>query len=154
MKIIDAKDSKGRFMIGLVVSRFNKEITQLLLDGATKRLKELGFSEQDITVLWVPGAVEIPIGAQRLAQLGVYDAVVCLGAVIKGGTDHYTYVCQQVSYGCQQVALQNDLPVLFGVLTTENEEQARARAGGAEGNKGGEAIDAAVEIVGALKQLG
>lgn len=154
MKIIDAKDSQIQFPVAVVVSRFNLEITQRLLDGCVGRLKERGFSESQITVMWVPGAVEIPLAAQRLSQLGLFEAVICLGAVIRGDTDHYTYVCEQVSDGCQQVALQNDVPIIFGVLTTENEEQAVDRCGGKSGHKGEEAVDAAVEIVAALREVG
>jgi 6,7-dimethyl-8-ribityllumazine synthase len=154
LKIIDVKEVKSQFPIALVVSRFNEDITRLLLEGATKRLKEFGFSNDDITIVWVPGAIEIPIAAQRLAQLGTFEAIVCLGAVIRGETSHYDYVCEQVSQGAQHVALQNDLPVIFGVLTTENEDQARDRLGGKHGHKGREAIDTAVEIVNVLKQIG
>jgi 6,7-dimethyl-8-ribityllumazine synthase len=151
---IDLKDSKSQFPLGLIVSRFNSEVTKLLLDGALKRLKELGFQESQIHIVWVPGAIEIPIVAQRVAQLGTFEAIICLGAVIRGETDHYKYVCQQVSAGCQHVALQNDIPVIFGILTTDNESQAKERAGGKEGNKGRDAVDAAVETVNVLRQIG
>ncbi len=155
MRIIDGKlGDKESFPIGIVVSRFNHDITKGLLDGTVARLKELGFPEDDITIAWVPGAIEIPIAAQRLAQLGTYDAIICLGAVVRGETTHYDYVCNQVSEGCQHVALQNDIPVVFGVLTTENEEQARDRIGGKEGHKGREAADTAVDIVAVLREIG
>lgn len=154
MKIIDAKDSKTQFAIGIVVSRFNHAITKCLLDGALQRLKELGFSDDQVTVVWVPGAIEIPLAAQRLAQLGVQEAILCLGSVIRGETDHYDYVCKQVSRGCQTVALQNDIPLIFGVLTTQNEAQAKERAGGKQGHKGRESVDVAVEMVAALRQVG
>lgn len=154
MRVIDCKDAKSTFTIGVVVSRFNLEISKLLLEGATSRLKESGFSENQITIIWVPGAIEIPITAQRLAQQGVFEAVICLGAVIKGESDHYRYVCEQVSQGCQHVALQNDIPIVFGVLTTENEQQAKDRAGGKEGNKGRNAAETAIEMVVALRQIG
>lgn len=153
MKIIDAKDSKTQFSIGIVVSRFNHAITKLLLDGALQRLKELGFSDGQVTVVWVPGAIEIPLAAQRLAQLGVYEAILCLGAVIRGETDHYDYICKQVSSGCQTVALQNDIPLIFGVLTTQNEAQAKERAGGSQGHRGRESVDVAVEMAAALRQV-
>src|SRR5207237_476285 len=117
------------------------------------RLRELKFGDDQISIAWVPGAVEIPIAAQRFAQTGVFDAIIALGAVIRGDTSHYDYVCEQVSQGCQRVALENDLPVIFGVLTTEDEEQAKARAGGGEGHKGREAIDTAVAIVATLRQI-
>ncbi|MBI4403736.1 MAG: 6,7-dimethyl-8-ribityllumazine synthase [Deltaproteobacteria bacterium] len=154
MKIIDGKESKTQFNISVIVSRFNSEVTKLLLQGALERLKELGFSENQTTVVWVPGAIEIPLAAQRVAQLGLHEAILCLGAVIRGETDHYKYVAEQASIGCQQVALQNDIPVVFAVLTTENEEQALARAGGKQGNKGREAVDTAVEIVSVLRLIG
>lgn len=154
MKIIDAKDAKIQFTVGIVVSRFNVEFTKPLLDGALQRIKECGFPDNQVTVLWVPGAIEIPLAAQKLAQLGVYEAIICLGVVIKGETEHYRYVCEQVSSGCQQVALQNDLPVIFGVLTTETDDQVKERIGGKHGHKGREAVDAAIEAVAALRQIG
>lgn len=154
MNLIDEKNANVQFPIAVVVSRFNEEITLPLLDGALTRLKERRFEDGQITVVWVPGAVEIPIAAQKLAQLGKYEAIVALGAVIRGETGHYDYVCEQVSQGCQHVSLQNDIPVLFGVLTTDNEAQAKDRAGGAHGNKGRDAVDAAVETVALLRRLG
>lgn len=153
MKIIDARQKSLTFNVAVVVSRFNDNITQKLLDGCLKRLKEKQFSDNQITVVWVPGAVEIPIAAQRLSQQGTFDAIIALGAVIRGDTSHYDYVCEQVSQGCQHVSLQNDLPVLFGVLTTENEAQALDRAGGAHGNKGADAVDAAMETVCVLREI-
>jgi 6,7-dimethyl-8-ribityllumazine synthase len=154
MKIVDCKDAKSSFAVALVCSRFNGEITKSLLEGCVARLKEAGFSENQITVMWVPGAIEIPIAAQRLAQQGVFEAVICLGAVIRGETDHYDYVCDQVSQGCQHVALQNDIPVVFGVLTTRDEAQARARSSTKENHKGREAAESVIEIVSALRQIG
>jgi 6,7-dimethyl-8-ribityllumazine synthase len=151
--LIDEKNASVTFPVAVVVSRFNEEITGPLLEGALSRLKERGFDEGQITVVWVPGAVEIPLVAQKLAQLGKYDAILALGAVIRGDTDHYDYVCEQVSQGCQHVALQNDLPVLFGVLTTNTEAQAKERAGGAHGNKGRDSVDAAVETVSVLRRF-
>lgn len=153
MKIITAHDVKGQFNIALVVSRFNEPVTQKLYEGALLRLKELEFSENQVAVVWVPGAIEIPLAAKQLAKTTTYGAIVCLGAVILGETDHYDYVCQQVSYGCQKVALECNIPVIFGVLTTENTEQALARAGGGHGHKGREAIDCAFEMVSVLKQI-
>lgn len=153
MKIYDAKGTNEPFPIGIIVSRFNQDVTKLLLDGAVKRLKELGFNDEDISIAWVPGAVEIPIAAQRMAQWGTQEALICLGAVIQGETDHHLYVSQQVSQGCQHVSLQNDIPILFGVLTTKTEEQANERAGGKHGNKGAETVDAAVETVALLRLL-
>lgn len=144
---------KNLFHLAIVVSEFNAEITELLLAGALERLKERGFSEAYIAVIKVPGAVEIPLVAQLLARTDLYSAIICLGAVIQGETDHYRYVCEQVSQGCQQVALAHEIPVIFGVLTTQNEAQALARAGGAEGNKGREAVDAAVRMVEVLQKI-
>jgi len=141
------------YKIGIVVSRFNEPVTESLLDGALARAKALKLSKDNITVIRVPGAVELPLIAQQLAKLRKYDAVVCLGAVIKGETDHYDHVCQQVSLGCQQVALQYDIPVIFGVLTTQTKEQALARAGGERGNKGEFAVDAALEMIDNMRQL-
>jgi len=132
--------------IAIVVSRFNIEITQKLLTGAMQKLKELEINHP-IKVIWVPGAVEIPVTAQRLAQTQQFSAIICLGAVIKGETAHFEYVCQQVSYGCQKVALDNTLPIIFGVLTTYTEEEAEARSGGKEGNVGCYAAEVAHEMI-------
>lgn len=141
------------FPIAIIVSRFNEKVTQALLEGATTRLQELNFRTGDICIKTVPGAVEIPLVAQRLARSGNYQAIITLGAVIRGETTHYDYVCQQVSDGCQSVMLENDLPVIFGVLTTENGEQALARCGGSHSNKGRECADAAVEMVALLADI-
>lgn len=142
--------------IAIVVSRFNQNVTELLLQGALERLKECGLSQEKGTVqiARVPGAVEIPLIAQRFARQGDYHAVICLGAVIRGETGHYEYVCQHVTYGCQRVALDFDIPVIFGVLTTENEAQALARAGGNRGHKGREAADAALAMVEQMRHVG
>ena len=132
--------------IGIVTSRFNEPVTSKLYAGCVERLQQLDVTLQEEDSCWVPGAVEIPLIAQRYAQRG-YDAVICLGAVIRGETTHYDYVCQAVSYGCQRVALDFDVPVIFGILTTENGEQAFDRLGGAHGHKGRDAADTAVEMV-------
>lgn len=153
MNIINSKEIPGRFNIAIVVSRFHHEITQKLFDGAVERLQELGFDREQITVVWVPGAVEIPIAAQRLTDRGKFQAIICLGAVIFGETRHFDFVCQQVSQGCQQVALAKDVPVIFGVLTTENITQARERAGGSKGNMGRFCADSAYELVSVLRQI-
>lgn len=153
MQEIKTKDIPGRFNVAIVVGRFHLEITQKLLDGAIERLQELGFDSDQVTIVWVPGAVEIPFTAQRLARTEKYAAIICLGAVIFGETKHFDYVCQQVSHGCQQVALTNDIPVIFGVLTTDNTEQAHARAGGAKGNMGRYAADSAFELISVLYQI-
>ncbi len=137
----------------IVVSRFNQEITSQLLDGALKRLNDLGFDKNQIKTFHVPGAVEIPLIAKLLAKSKKYDAIICLGAVIRGETSHYDYVCEQVSQGCQRVMLECDLPVIFGLLTTENIKQAIDRVGGKEGHKGIEAADAAVEMIQVVNSL-
>lgn len=152
MTVIHQQDARISMKVGVVVSRFNQEVTLALLDGALRRLRELEVPDSHVQVVWVPGAVEIPFAAKCLAKTGV-DAVVCLGAVIRGETDHFTYVCQQVSYGCQRVALDCDLPVIFGVLTTDNEFQAQDRVGGNYGHKGIESVDAAMEMVAVRRSL-
>ena len=154
MKIIKKEDVRSHFNIAIVVSEFNRQVTEALYEGALARLKELNFTDEQITMVRVPGAVEIPITAQRLVRTDAYEAIVCLGSVIRGETSHYDYVCEQVSYGCQRVALENDIPVIFGVLTTENEEQALDRVGGRHGHKGREAIDAMMTMISVLRQIG
>ena len=136
----------SQFPLAIVVSRFNIEITERLLSGALQRFKELK-PEIEPPVFHVPGVVEIPLIAQQLAKTERYSAIVCLGAVIRGETTHYDYVCEQVSNGCQRVALDYSLPVIFGILTTENESQALERVGGAHGHKGRDAVDAAFEMI-------
>lgn len=141
------------FPIAIVTSRFNEKVTQALYQGACDRLKELNVPENLVRSIWVPGAVEIPLIVKQFAKSNQFKAILALGAVIRGETTHYDYVCQQVSDGCQQVMLQYDTPVIFGVLTTENAEQAFARSGGAKGNKGAEAVDAAFEMVAIMEEL-
>lgn len=153
MQILKMQKIPGCFNMAIVVSRFNEEVTQKLYDGAIERLEELGFDSQQLTVVWVPGAIEIPLTAQRLAQTEKYEAIICLGAVIFGETKHFEYVCQQVSYGCQRVSLDHDIPVIFGVLTTETEEQAYARVGGDRGHAGRSAVDTAFQLVSTLRQI-
>ena len=133
--------------IAIVVSDFNQAITHRLLEGAYKRLLDNGIRAKAITVLHVPGAVEIPLAAQWLAQSKKYQAIICLGAVIRGETGHYDYVCQQVSNGCQTVMLQYNIPIIFGVLTTDTVKQALSRAGGRRGNKGVSSADAALSMI-------
>lgn len=147
---VDKKVSS--FAIALVVSTFNQDITEVLKTGALHRLEELGFDPADITLVEVPGAVEIPFVANLLAKKNQVEAIIALGAVIRGETSHYDYVCDQVSQGCQRVMLDHDVPVIFGVLTTENEEQAWDRLGGAHGHKGKEAVDCAIAMR-EIKQL-
>jgi len=141
------------YKIAIVVSRFNSVVTEKLLDGTRARLIKLGVSEGEIAVTKVPGAVELPLVAKQYAECKKYDAVICLGAVIRGETTHYDYVCQQVSYGCQRVALDMDIPVIFGVLTTENREQAFDRLGGEHGHKGYDSADTAIEMINIMRSL-
>ena len=138
---------------GIVVGRFNEFIGGKLLEGALDALKRHGVSEDDISIAWVPGSFEIPLIAQKMAGSGKYDAVICLGAVIKGSTDHYDYVCAEVSKGIAQVSLQSGIPVLFGVLTTDNIEQAIERAGTKAGNKGYDVAVSAIEMVDLIKKM-
>lgn len=155
MKVIKACIDKQQnsFSVAVVVSTFNQEITEKLRDGALQRLQELGVNAQDITLIEVPGAVEIPFVVQLLAQKKSVKAIIALGAVIRGETTHYDYVCSQVSQGCQQVMLEHNIPVIFGVLTTENEEQALERVGGKHGHKGREAADCALMMSFIKEQL-
>lgn len=153
MKIIEAKDLSVHVDMAIVVSRFNANITNELLNGALTRLKELEVPVEKITVVYVPGAVEIPLICQQLAMSKQYDVMIALGAVIRGETNHYDYVCAQVSQGCQKVMLEQHIPIIFGVLTTDDEEQAEARIGGKHGHKGREAADAAIEMVSVFRQL-
>ncbi|MGB2757666.1 MAG: 6,7-dimethyl-8-ribityllumazine synthase [Acidimicrobiia bacterium] len=139
--------------VAIVVGRFNREITAALLDGALKVLGDAGIEEHNVMVAWVPGAFEIPILAQRFAEHPDVDAVIALGAIIRGDTPHFDYVCNAVTSGCTQVALETGVPVIFGVLTTDNEEQARARIGGEHGHKGEEAALSAIEMVALLQTV-
>ena len=139
--------------IGIVVARFNEFITSKLLAGALDNLKRENVGEKDIEVAWVPGAFEIPLIASKMAKSGKYDAVICVGAVIRGNTSHYDYVCNEVSKGIASVSLETGVPVLFGVLTTENIEQAIERAGTKAGNKGYDVACSAIEMVNLMKEL-
>ena len=133
--------------LAFVISRFNEPIIARLLQGAKNQLAVHGTAWQDEHAFWVPGAVEIPLIAQHLAQTGNYQAIVCLGAVIRGETSHYEAVCQQVSEGCQWVRHQYRIPVVFGILTTENQQQAMARSGGDHSDMGAYAVDTAYEMI-------
>ena len=139
--------------VGIVCARFNEFITSKLLSGAMDGLKRHDVSEDDIYVAWVPGAFEIPLIASRMAKSGKYDAIICLGAVIRGNTSHYDYVCSEVSKGIAQVSLNSSIPVMFGVLTTENIEQAIERAGTKAGNKGSECAEGAIEMVNLIRSI-
>jgi 6,7-dimethyl-8-ribityllumazine synthase len=136
----------SRLRIAIVVSRFNETISKLLLDGALDGLRRNGVAEDDISVAWVPGAFELPATARRFASSGEVDAVVCVGAVIRGETSHFDYVAGQAAAGIAEATVATGVPVIFGVLTTENSEQANERAGGKKGNKGFEAAAAAIEM--------
>ena len=139
--------AKEGLKVGIVASRFNEIITNKLLGGAVDGLVRHGMDEENITAVWVPGAFEIPAIAKKLAESGKYDAVICVGAVIRGQTSHYDYVCNEVSKGIAQVSLQTGIPVMFGIVTTENIEQATARAGSKAGNKGYDCALGAIEMV-------
>ena len=144
-----AKDVK----IGIVTAMFNEFITSKLLGGAIDGLKRHDVKEDQIDVAWVPGAFEIPLIAQAMVKSKKYDAVICLGAVIRGATSHYDYVCNEVSKGIAQVSLQSEIPVMFGVLTTDNIEQAIERAGSKAGNKGFECATGAIEMINLLREI-
>ena len=132
--------------IGIVISRFNEAVTSKLLEGCLKGLIENSVKEDNVSIYWVPGAFEIPFAAQRLAREKTYDAIICLGAVIRGETTHHELISQETARGIQKISLEYDIPVIFGVLTTENSEQAFERAGGKKGNKGYDAALAALEL--------
>ena len=148
-----ARDARG-MLLGVVVSRFNHVISTRLLEGCVRAFVERGGDPDDLHVAWVPGAFEIPLAARELARSGRYDAVVTLGSVIRGGTPHFEYVCRAVTDGVRDVILATGVPVAFGVLTTEDVEQALARTGGAEGHKGEEAALAAIEMGRLRRALG
>ena len=139
--------------VGIVASRFNEIIVNKLLGGAVDGLVRHGVEEENITAAWVPGAFEIPVAASKMAQSGKYDAVICVGAVIRGDTSHYDYVCNEVSKGIAQVSLATGVPVMFGVITTENIEQSIERAGTKAGNKGFDSAVGAIEMVNLIRDL-
>jgi 6,7-dimethyl-8-ribityllumazine synthase len=152
MRLQGGFEARGR-RFAIVAGRFNDVVVQKLVDGATACLRKHGLSEDDVDLAWVPGAFELPLVAKRLAQSGLYDAVICLGAVIRGETAHFDYVAGEAARGIQQVGLNTGVPVMFGVLTTETFEQAMDRAGGKHGNKGWDAAMAAMEMADLLDQL-
>ena len=137
----------------IIVSRFNEFITSKLLSGAVDELKRHGVKEDNIDIVWCPGAFEIPIIAKKCAKTKQYNAIITLGAVIKGSTSHYDYVCAEVSKGVASVGLETEIPVIFGVLTTDNIEQAIERAGTKAGNKGSDAAKSAIEMVSLLGRI-
>ncbi|CEN93464.1 6,7-dimethyl-8-ribityllumazine synthase [Paraclostridium sordellii] len=153
MEVIEGKLVAEGLKIGIVVGRFNEFIVSKLLGGALDGLKRHGVDENNIDVAWVPGAFEIPLIAKKMAKNEKYDAIICLGAVIKGSTPHFDYVCAEVSKGIASVSLSSEKPVIFGVLTTDTIEQAIERAGTKAGNKGYDAAVTAIEMTNLLKQF-
>lgn len=153
MKIIEGNLVAKDIKIGIVVGRFNEFIVSKLLGGALDGLKRHGVEDENIEVSWVPGAFEIPLVAKKMAQSKKYDAIICLGAVIKGSTPHFDYVCAEASKGISSVSLSEELPVIFGVLTTDTIEQAIERAGTKAGNKGYDAAVTAIEMANLLKLI-
>ena len=153
MKILEGQLLAEGLKIGIVVSRFNEFITSKLLSGAEDTLRRHGANGDDITVAWVPGAFEIPLIAKKMAKSGKYDGIIALGAVIRGATSHYDYVCNEVSKGIALVNMETEVPTAFGVVTTENIEQAVERAGTKAGTKGSDAAMAVIEMVNLAKQL-
>ncbi|MEW6226874.1 MAG: 6,7-dimethyl-8-ribityllumazine synthase [Bacillota bacterium] len=139
--------------IGVVASRFNELVVKKLVEGATDALVRHGVTDENVEFAWVPGAFEIPLVAQRMAESKEYDAVICLGAVIRGATPHFEYIASEVAKGIAQIALKTGLPIIFGVLTTENLEQALERAGTKAGNKGWDAALSAIEMANLLREL-
>lgn len=152
-EIIEGKISAEGFCFAILVSRFNDFISSKLVEGAMDALKRHGGDEDQISLIKVPGAFEIPLAAKKLAESGKFNAIICLGAVIRGSTPHFDYVAAEVSKGIAQVALESKVPVTFGVLTTDNLEQAIERAGSKSGNKGWDAAMAAMEMVNLFKQI-
>ena len=156
MKALEGKlvaEAGKDIRVGIVIARFNEFITSKLLGGALDALRRHGVKEDDIHVAWVPGAFEIPLIASKMAESKKYDAIICLGAVIRGNTSHYDYVCSEVSKGVANVSLNSGVPVMFGVLTTENIEQSIERAGTKAGNKGFDCAVGAIEMVNLIRDL-
>ena len=153
MKTLEGALVAQNMKVALVAARFNEFIVSKLLSGCEDGLLRHGVKPDDISVAWVPGAFEIPLIASKMAKSGKYDAVICLGAVIRGSTSHYDYVCNEVSKGIAAVGLDSGIPVLFGVLTTENIEQAIERAGTKAGNKGYDCALSAIEMVNLIREI-
>lgn len=153
MKILEGNLVANDIKVAIVASRFNEFIVSKLISGAVDGLKRHNVDADDIVLAWVPGAFEIPLIASKMAQSGKYDAVICLGAVIRGATSHYDYVCSEVSKGIAHVSLQTGVPVLFGILTTDSIEQAIERAGTKAGNKGYDCAVSAIEMVNLSKEI-
>ena len=153
MKVLEGNVVASDIKVGIVASRFNEFIVSKLVGGAQDALLRHGVPDDGITLAWVPGAFEIPLTAQKMAESGQYDAVICLGTVIKGATSHYDYVCAEVSKGVAAVGLKTEIPVIFGVVTTDNIEQAIERAGTKAGNKGYDAACTAIEMVNLFRKI-
>lgn len=154
MHILEGKIIADRkIKIGIVIARFNSFITRHLLDGAEDGLLRHGVDTDDIDVAYVPGAFEIPLAAKKMADSGKYDTVICLGAVIRGQTPHFDYVCAEASKGIAQTSLQSGIPVMFGVLTTDTIQQAVERAGSKAGNKGFECAEGAIEMINLMREM-
>ncbi|WP_374124391.1 6,7-dimethyl-8-ribityllumazine synthase [Leptotrichia hongkongensis] len=153
MRTFEGKFDGRNVKIAIVAGRFNEFITSKLIGGALDVLKRNDVSEENIDIAWVPGAFEIPLIAKKLANTQKYDAIITLGAVIKGSTPHFDYVCAEVSKGVAQISLQSELPVIFGVLTTNNIEEAIERAGTKAGNKGADAAFSAIEMINLIKEI-
>ncbi|MCI5725127.1 MAG: 6,7-dimethyl-8-ribityllumazine synthase [Fusobacterium gastrosuis] len=153
MKVIEGKLTGKGIKVGIVAGRFNEFITSKLIGGAEDILRRHEVADEDISLIWVPGAFEIPLAAKKLAQSKKYDAIITLGAVIKGSTPHFDYVCAEVSKGVAHVALDSEIPVIFGVLTTNSIEEAIERAGTKAGNKGADAAMTAIEMVNLLRNF-
>lgn len=153
MKVLEGNVVAQDVKIAIVGARFNEFIVSKLISGAQDGLVRHGVNDDNITLVWVPGAFEIPLAAKKLAMSGKYDAVICLGAVIRGATSHYDYVCAEVSKGIAAVSLEAGIPVMFGILTTDNIEQAIERAGTKAGNKGYDCALGAIEMINLTKQI-
>lgn len=153
MRVLEGNVVANGTRVGIVASRFNEFIVSKLVSGAQDALLRHGVKDDDITLAWVPGSFEIPLTAQKMAESGNYDAVVCLGTVIKGATSHYDHVCAEVSKGVATVGLKTGIPAIFGVVTTDNIEQAIERSGTKAGNKGYDAACAAIEMVNLIQNM-
>lgn len=153
MRTLEGKLVNTGMRVGIVAARFNEFITNKLVGGAMDGLLRHDVQEENIDIAWVPGAFEIPLIASKMAKSGKYDAVICLGAVIRGATSHYDYVCNEASKGIASVSLETGIPVMFGVVTTENIEQAIERAGTKAGNKGYDCALGAIEMVNLIKEI-
>lgn len=153
MSVYEGKLVSNDMKVGIVAARFNEFIVAKLVGGALDGLKRHDVKEEDVDIAWVPGAFEIPLIASKMAKSGKYDAVICLGAVIRGSTSHYDYVCSEVSKGIATVSMNADIPVMFGVITTENIEQAIERAGTKAGNKGYDCALGAIEMVNLIREI-